>query len=186
VSASPSFAQAERRSFALPIVLALAVLALAGAVVLHLYPRGNVALTLLHTDTLPTHTVFKSDSIVVGPAQTSDVLFVTSTIRVENRTRNPITLDDFSCTYTDPAGAVLTVKASTRPELVNQEISFPRLKPLASAMLLRDHVLVPGKSAQGTLVFSFPFTPAQWAARKSATIQMDVYHGDSLTLVLPK
>ena len=183
---APTFAQPERRSFALPILLAVVLLALAAGLAIHFYPATTVNITHLHTDLLPTHTVYKSESIVVGPAHTADVLFVASTLRIDNQTRIPFTLDNFSCTLTDPTGAVMTVKASTKPELANQQLSFPALKPLLTTPLLRDSAMDPGKSAQGTILFSFPFTKEQWQARKSATIQVDLYHGQSLYVDIPK
>ena len=178
----PTFAYPERRSLTLPAVLAVALLAIAIALVLYFYPATTPHLDLLHTEILPTHTVFKSDSIVVGPAQSSDVLFVAPTLRLRNTTRIPITLDDISLTFTDPTGAVLTVKAATKPELTNEQISFPALKPLSANPLLRETSLTPGQSAQGAIVFSLPFTKDQWNARKSATVQVDIYHGQSLTI----
>ena len=182
----PTFASPERRSFLVPILLAVALLAAAAGLAIHFYPATTVDIAHLHTELLPTHTVFQSNSIVLGPAQASDVLFVASTIRVDNKLRIPITLDDFSCTFTDPSGAVMTVKASTKPELANQQLSFPALKPLAASPLLRDTTIEPGQSAQGTIILSFPFTKEQWDARKSATIQVDIYHVQHLYTDIPK
>ncbi len=182
----PTFAPPERRSFLVPILLAVALLAAAAGFAIHFYPATTVDIAHLNTTLLPTHTVFKSNSIVLGPPQTSDVLFVASTIRVDNKLRIPITLDDFSCTFTDPTGAVLTVKASTNSDLAAQQTSFPAIKPLMATPLRRDLSIDPGKSASGTILLSFPFTKEQWDARKSATIQVDIYHGQHLYVDIPK
>jgi hypothetical protein len=182
----PTFSQPERRSYALPILLAVVLLAVAAAVALHFFPATSIESAHLHTDILPTHTVFKSDSIVVGPPQTSDVLFVASTIRVENKLRIPISLDGLSCTFTDPSGAVLTVKGVTRQDLANTEASFPGLKPLMAMPLRLDANLDPGQTTQGTVLLSFPFTREQWDTRKSATLQVDVYNHPPLFIDIPK
>ncbi len=182
----PAFSQPERRSYAVPIVVALVLLAAAAAVAIHLYPGGDITATELNTSILPTHTVFKSDSIVVGPPQTSDVLFAVSTVRVTNGSRIPISLDGLSCTFTDPPGAVLSVKAVSSLDLPNVETSFPALKPLIATPLEPEANIDPGKSVQGTMLFSLPFTRQQWDARKSATIQLALYHRDPLTVDIPK
>ena len=182
----PIFASPERRSLLVPILLAVALLVLAAGLAVHFYPATTVDIVHLHTEILPTHTVFRSDSIVLGPPQTSDVLFVASTIRVDNKLRIPITLDDFSCTLTDPSGAVMSVKASTNSDLAAQETSFPALKPLVTNVLRRDVSIDPGKSTEGTVLLSFPFTKEQWDARKSATIQVDIYHGQHLYVDIPR
>ena len=181
-----NFSQPERRSFAIPIVLALVLLAVGLAFAAHLYSGGIIALSALHTDVLPTHTVFRSDSIVVGPPQTSDVLFVASTVRIQNGSSIPISLDGFSCTFTDPTGAILAEKAVTAQDLPNVEASFPALKPLIVNPLSPEANLNPGQSVQGTILFSLPFTRAQWDARKSAILQVDLYRRDPLTAEIPK
>ena len=184
ISVTP-FSVQERRSFTLPALLAIAFITIAVALIIYFYPATTPLLDLLETKILPTHTVFKSDSIVVGPAQSSDVLFLVPTLRIRNTTRTSITVDDISCTFTDPTGAILTVKAATKSELANEQISFPALKPLSSNPLLRDISIPPGASAQGAIIFSLPFTQEQWNSRKSATLQLDIYHGQSLTTSIP-
>jgi hypothetical protein len=182
----PTFSQPERRSYALPIIVALVLLAAAAAGAAHFYPGGSITATHLNTSILPTHTVFKSDSIVVGPAQTSDVLFIVSTVRVDNGSRIPISLDGLSCTFTDPTGAILSVKAVTKQDLPNVETSFPTLKPLVPSLLQPEANIDPGKSVKGTILFSLPFTRQQWETRKSADIQLALYHRDPLTVEIPK
>ncbi len=79
----------------------------------------------------PPSTIFKADSMVVGQHQTQDVLFVASTIRIDNQLRVPIFLDDFTCTFTNADGAQLHASALTKAELATPSSAFPQLKPIA-------------------------------------------------------
>lgn len=183
---NPQFHQAERRSLLIPGLLALVLLIAAAAVARHFFPSTSIDIDHLHTDLLPTHTVFTTDSKVVGASQAQDVLFVATTARVRNGMQVPIFLDGASCTLTDQAGAIMTVKAVEKSELANVETSFPKLLPLMQHPLARDTTIEPGKSAEGTILFSFPFTEAQWTARKSAVVEIDLYHQHPVYLTIPK
>lgn len=161
-------------------------MAVAIAIEIHFFPATTVNIDHVATHTLPTHTVYKSQSIVLGPDQAQDVLFVATNLRVDNQLRLPIYLDDFTLTFTNSDNAELTVKATQKLDLPNVETSFPALKPIVLTPLLRETALDPGKSAQGTLLFSLPIPESMWDARKSAIIKVDLYHQPSLYLTIPK
>ncbi len=182
----PTFAQPERRSFAPPILLALIVLA-AVLVFVHRTTRTSLTATLLHTEILPNTTVYKADSIVLGQQETSYTLFVVSTLRIDNRRAQPISLDDLALTLTDPNGAQLTAQALRPQELANAEVTFPKLKPLiTSPLLVREAPIASNQSAQGTAVFSVALPQSVWDTRKSATIAVTPYHLAPITLTIPK
>ena len=181
-----TFSQPAKRSLLVPIVLALAALALAVTIAIHFFPATTVNIDHIATHTLPTHTVYKSESIVLGPDQSQDVLFVATNLKVDNQLRVPIYLDDFTLTLTNPDNAELTVKATQKLDLPNVETSFPALRPLVPTPLLRETALDPGKSAQGTILFSLPIPESMWNARRSAVIKVDLYHQPSLYLTIPK
>jgi hypothetical protein len=182
----PRFAQSERRSFLVPIILALAALALAVVIAIHFFPATTINAQHIHTDILAKETVFKSQTIVVGTAQTENTLLIASAIKVDNLTRATIYLDGFDLTFSNPDDAQLTAKALTRDEVANAELSFPDLKPLVTNPLLRDTAIEPGKSAQGTIVFSLPIPKTMWEARKVATIQIEIYHQSPVFQDIPK
>lgn len=181
----PSFSQPERRSFLVPVLIALAAIALAVFVAVRFFPATSVDIEHLSTAVLPTSTVYKSRAIVEGPANTQRALFVATTVRIRNQLRSPIFPNSFTCTFTDQAGAVLTVTGASKPDLDSLRLSFPALKPLVAHPLQRDVVIDPGKSTKGTMLFSFPFTQAQWNARKSALIKIDLYQGQALYVDIP-
>ncbi len=181
----PSFVHPERRSFLIPIVIALVVLAVA-LVTLHRGTTSSLTATLLHTEILPNTTVYKGDSIVLGPPETSYTLFVVSTLRIDNHRTQPIWLDELALTLTDPSGAQLTAQALRPSELANAEVSFPKLKPMVtSPLLVRENPIAVGQSAQGIAVFSVAVPQSVWDTRKSATIDITPYHLDPLTLTIP-
>ena len=182
----PTFSQPERRSFLVPILVAVFALALATAIAIHFFPATTVNIDHLDTDLLDTHTVFESHSMVLGAEQSQDVLYLVETLKVDNQLRLAISLDDFSLNLTNPDGHQLTVQAVQKGDLDNLETSFPKLKPLLTHPLLRETDIEPKQSAQGSVVFSLPVPKAMWDARQSAVVKVDLYHQPSLYLTIPK
>ena len=180
-----TFSQPERRSFLVPILLALAAIALAVAVALHFFPATTVNISHIHTDVLPTDTVFKG-STIVGMTEVNHVLFVATTIKVDNQLRVPIYLDDFHVTLTDPSNAEMTVSADAPKDLPDAEINYPGIKPLMTTPLVRNTEIEPGKSAQGTLLFPLTVTKDVWDTRKSAVVKVDLYHQPAIYVTIPK
>jgi hypothetical protein len=181
----PSFAQRERRSFLVPILLALAALGLAAAIAIHFFPATTVNVDHVETSVLSTDTVFQG-STIVGLNKTEHVFFVASTIRVDNQLRQPIFLDNFHLTFTNPDDAELVVDAAAQSDLPQVELNFPALKPLLANPLLRNATIDSGKAAQGTLLFSLTISESMWKARKSAVIKVDLYHQPSIYVTIPK
>jgi hypothetical protein len=180
-----TFSQPERSSFLKPILLAVAAIAVAIALAVHFFPATTVNIDHVHTDVLPTETVFKG-STIVGLAETNRVLFVASTIRIDNQLRYPIYLDDFHITLTDPSGAEMTVSADTPKDLPDLETNYPALKPLVITLLARNTVIDQGKSTQGTLLFPLTLRKEVWDSRKSAVIKVDLYHQPAIYITIPK
>ena len=180
-----NFSQPERRSFLLPIGLALAAIAVAIAIAIHFFPPTTVHISQIHTDALPTETTLKG-STIVGLTEINHVLFVATTIKVDNQLRVPITLDDFHITLTDQTGAEMTVAATQPNELSDLETNYPALKPLMTTPLVRDTAVDHGKSAQGTVLFPLTVRKDVWDTRKSAIIKVDLYHQPAIYLTIPK
>ena len=181
----PTFASAERRSF-LPLLLAMFVLALAALLAIHFFPLTTVKAEPVHTEILPTTTVYKAQSIVVGQNEVAQTLFIASTLRVENGMRMPVYVDNVSLTLTDSSGAELTEKALSKQDIATVEQSFPKLKALVLLPPLQDVTIHPGDSAQGVSVFSLNIPQSLWDARTSAVVKIDLYHQQSIAVTLPK
>ena len=186
ISVSEPFTHSESRPIFPRVLLAIAALAIAAAVVIHFFPTRTVKLTHIHTDLLPEDAEFKSDSIVTGLNQTEHVLYIATTLRIDNQLHVPIFLNDFHLTFTNPDGAELATTAYTKTDLPNLELTFPALKPLVGTPLSRETAINPGRSAQGTLLFALNLPQTLWDQRKSAVIQIELYHQPSAYLVIPK
>ena len=181
----PAFAQPERRSFLLPILLALAALGIAIALAIHFFPATTINIDHIRTTVVPTQTLLKGNSIV-GTGELDQVLFVASTIRVDNQLRVPIYLDDFHLTYIDASNAELTVEGTGKRDLPDLETNFPALKPLLTTPLLRETAIDPGKAVQGTVVFGLKISKDIWDQRKSAVIKVDLYHQHPVYVTIPR
>jgi hypothetical protein len=185
-----TFKQAERRSSLLvPLLIAFVVI---GCVFAYIYMRphriADIAVT--HTNILPTHTVFKSLSKVVGREdQAQDDLYVLTTIRIDNRLKIPLTIDDITGTLTPPDDSAVpaTTSAVAKADLDGMYVTFPALKPLASTPLPRETTIAPGDHAEGMVMLHFPVTEADWNNRKSASVTISFYHQpDPFTVTIPK
>jgi hypothetical protein len=181
-----NFSQAERRNFLVPGLIAFVILSGIFALVFWFNPHRVADLTVTHTAILPTHTVFKSGSNIVGakdPAE--DDLYVLATVRIDDKLRLPLFIEDITGTLTTDDGD-LTTSAVEKTDLANLYVTFPGLKPLASTPLLREIKVEPGGYAEGMVLLHFPVTQAVWDQRKSATITIALYHQGPQTVTIPK
>jgi hypothetical protein len=186
-----AFTQSERKSYLGPILLALAAIGLALAIARHFFPATSVETDHLRTDILPTHTVFKTDKSIGNGASVmshdpaEDDLYVLTQVRVVNKLRMPIYLDDFQATIVNPDGSELTARGLSLPDMASATVSFPALKPLLSTPLLRETKLEPGEAAQGMILLQYPISRKMWDDRKSATVKIDLYHQPALYYDIP-
>lgn len=179
--------QPERRSFLVPAAIAIAVVVIAVAVFYIVTPHRTADITVTHVAILPTHTVFKSDSKVVGQqAPFEDDFYVLATVRVDNRFGDPLTLDDITGTITAPDGSETTTSAIQKRDLPNLYSVFPAIVPLTSAPLVRESIIQPKSHAEGMVVLNFPIAQAVWNQRKSAAVTLIFYNQDPITIPLPK
>jgi hypothetical protein len=185
-----SFSQAERRSnFLVPLLIACVVVGVIFAYV-YMRPHRIADITVTHTNVLPTHTVFKSLSKVVGHEdQAEDDLYVLTTIRIDNHLKIPLTIDDITGTLTPPDDSAEPATASAIPktDLDGMYVTFPALKPLSGPPLPRETSIAPGDHAEGMVMLHFPVTEADWNNRKSASVTISFYHQpDPFTVTIPK
>ena len=170
------FAQPARRNLLAPVLLAFLILGIVLALVLRFTPHKTADLTITRTTIYPTHTVFKSDSIIVANQHAEDQLYVLTTLRIDDRLHLPLFLKDFTATLTTGDGEEITTSATEKLDLDNVYTSFPGLKPLASEPLLRETMISPGQSAEGMILLHFPVTKEVWDHRRTAVLNVDLYH----------
>jgi len=155
------------------------------ALVLRYTPHKTADTSVLRTAVYPAHTVFKSNSILVGHDQVQDDLYVLTTVRIDDRLHLPLFLKDFTATLTTADGEELTTSATEQPDLPNLYTTFPALKALASEPLTRETMIDPGGSAQGMILLHFPVTQDVWNHRRSAIININLYHQGNLYVTIP-
>jgi hypothetical protein len=170
------FAQPARRNLLAPVLLAFLILGIVLALLLRFTPHRTADLTIIRTTIYPTHTVFKSDSIIVANQHTEDALYVLTTLRIDDRLHLPLFLKDFTATLTTAEGEEVTTSAVEKLDLENVYTSFPGLRPLASEPLLRDTMISSGQSAEGMILLHFPVTKEVWDHRRTAVLNVDLYH----------
>jgi hypothetical protein len=166
------------------VLLAFLILGIVLALLLRFTPHRTADLTIVRTTIYPTHTVFKSDSIIVANQHTEDALYVLTTLRIDDRLHLPLFLKDFTATLTTAEGEEITTSAIEKLDLENVYTSFPALRPLASEPLLRDTMISPGQSAEGMILLHFPVTKEVWDHRRNAMLNVDLYHqGEQSVLI---
>jgi hypothetical protein len=170
------FAQPARRNLLAPVLLAFLILGIVLVLLLRFTPHRTADLTIVRTTVYPTHTVFKSESIVVANQHAEDVLYVLTTLHIDDRLYLPLFLKDFTATLITAEGEEVTTSAVEKPDLENVYTSFPGLRPLASEPLLRDTMISPGQSAEGMILLHFPVTKEVWDHRTKAVLNVDLYH----------
>jgi hypothetical protein len=180
----PTFAQPARRNLLAPVLLAFLILGIVLALLLRFTPHRTADLTIVRTAVYPTHTVFKSDSIIVANQHAEDALYVLTTLRIDDRLHLPLFLKDFTATLTTAEGEEITTSAVEKLDLENLYTTFPALKPLSSEPLLRDTMISPGQSAEGMILLHFPVTKEVWDHRRNAMLNVDLYHqGEQQVLI---
>jgi hypothetical protein len=180
-----TFAQPARRNLLAPVLIAFVLLGIVIALVVRYTPHKTADITITATSVYPAHTVFKSDSILVGSDRAQDDLYVLATLRIEDRLNLPLFLKDFTATLVTADGEEFHTSATEKQDIPALFTTFPALEKLSSTPLLRETLIAPGQSAEGMVLLHFPVTQATWNSRKSATLSVDLYHQGPLTILIP-
>ena len=180
-----TFAQPARRNLLAPVLVAFVLLGIAIALVLRFTPHKTADLTITGTSIYPAHTVFKSDSMLVGSEHAQDDLYVLATLRIQDRLKLPLFLKDFTATLVTADGEEFNTSATEKQDIPALFVTFPAIEKLASAPLLRETLISPGQSAEGMVLLHFPVTQATWNSRKSAILNIDLYHQGPLAILIP-
>jgi hypothetical protein len=180
-----TFAQPARRNLLAPVLIAFVLLGIVIALVLRYTPHKTADVAITATSVYPAHTVFKSDSILVGSDRAQDDLYVLATVRIDDRLNLPLFLKDFTATLITADGEEFHTSATEKQDIPALFTTFPAIEKLASPPLLRETLIAPGQFAEGMVLLHFPVTQAVWNSRKSATLSVDLYHQGPLAILIP-
>jgi hypothetical protein len=182
---APKFEQPARRNLLAPVLIAFLVLGIIITLVILLTPHSVADVSVTHLAVYPTHTVYKSDTMLIGRDQAQDDLYALATVSLTDRLNLPIFLKDFTGTLTTAEGEEIAGTASQKNDIENLYTTFPALRKLGSKPLLRDTLISPSSSAEGMILLHFPVSAETWNRRKSAKVSIDLYHQGPLTIDIP-
>ncbi|MGH9617477.1 MAG: hypothetical protein ACRD28_12115 [Acidobacteriaceae bacterium] len=117
------------------------------------------------------------------PEQDETILLVQA--RVTNITKQPLTIFDLVAEVTLPGQSTGDRSSAALPEDIDRVMQrFPELNSMNSTPLTRHTVIAPGASAQGLMVFAYPWPKKQWDQHKNAQVVVSFQRGHSLVLPL--
>ena len=117
------------------------------------------------------------------PEQDETVVLVQA--RVSNISKEPLTIFDLVCDVKMPGQSMGDQSSGALPEDIDRFMQrFPQLTSMNMAPLTRHTVIPPGGSAEGLMVFAYPWTKAQWTQHKSGQVIISFQHGRSVVLPL--
>jgi hypothetical protein len=115
------------------------------------------------------------------PSQDETVLLVQA--RVTNISKDPVTIFDLVSDVKMKGDS--SQSSAALPEDIDRFMQrFPELKTMSMQPLARHQVIAPGQSAEGLMVFAYPWTKAQWDQHKAAHIIVSFQHARTLDLPL--
>ncbi len=152
----------------------------------HADAEGEVS----HVLVLPLHTKYAHVKNTVGADSEEDTFYVVTVLRVRDRSYAPLFLKDIVGDLRLQDGQLTAgtrVKAQDMDRLL---AAVPQLKPLIAAAgvkpLQPEQEIAPNTTAEGYVVFQYPFVSTLWERRQAASIRIDFYKQDALTMTVPK
>ncbi len=182
----------KQRSMLVPVLLALLVLAAAGAWFAKTYVHASVTGAVNRVTLYPVHVEYQKPSVgIVGAAnQTEDELYVIADVTLNDRSELPLFLSSFEGSFTMDDGTVMEANVISRTDLPRLMLMFPKMKSAVdgngSAPLLTEGTVPKGTSTHGYVVLSYNVPQGVWDKRKAADVTVKFYHQDPLTMALPK
>lgn len=180
--------QSPWRPLLVPGIVVIIGLAIAWALLAHFgRSKPDASGTILRTMVYPVQVnaaVAQPDTGMPGqnPAQDETILLVQA--RIANVSQQPLTIFDMNANI--KLSGENNRSAAAMPEDVDRLMQrFPELTSMRMQALARHQVIAPGQSAEGLMVFAYPWTKAQWSQHKNAHIDVSFQVGRQLTIPLP-
>lgn len=180
------------------IALVLILAAAAGFAIFYKHENhAPLEVTTTRVLTLPLHVTYNNPTggsggaVQIGaPEQTDDVIYIVPILKVEDKSDVPLFIKDITgSVHLQSDGDIQGrfVSAAERDRLLQL---VPTLKPVLDQSgvppLNPEQKVEPHTTVQGSTIFLYSMPPAEWTNRKSATVTLDFYHQDSVTVPLPR
>ena len=171
--------------------MAVIFLSIAGSVAYRVLPHSEVAATITHVTVHAADTVLKAQpgngafKVLKQESITETDLYIIPTIRIDDHLGVPLFLKDFHVVVNTAYGEI-RASAVEQNDLLIVYNAFPEIKPLMGTPLLREASVAPKQSTEGNLMLHFTMPQNIWDNRQSATLTIDFYHQDSITIPFPK
>ena len=143
--------------------------------------------------TLPLHTVYgqaRGDASTMSGPETEDSIYVIPLLRVKNTTDVPLFIKDVVGSVTlndgrDNPGRRIGVRDRERLQQMVPGIA-PLLRQANLPALDPEQQIAPNSTAEGYAIFLYTMPSTEWDKRQSASVRLDFYHQDAVTIPLPK
>ncbi len=143
--------------------------------------------------TLPLHTVYgqsKGSAAIVGAGETEDSIYIVPLLRIQNRSDVPLFLKDITSSVTlgdgrENPGRRIGARDRDRLQQLVPGIA-PLLKQASLPALDPEQQVAPNATAEGYAIFLYSMPSTEWDKRQAASVRLDFYHQDAVTIPLPK
>lgn len=185
--------QGNTRKLLLTGLVVALVLAAAFGIFYHHENRASIEATATRVLTLPLHTTYRSPkgSVgAVGPDETEDSIYIVPLLRVKNVSDVPLFIKDVTSSLTlgDGRGNPGRLIGARDRERLQQLV--PGIAPLLKQANLPpfdpELQIAPNSTAEGYAIFLYTMPSTEWDKRQNATVRLDFYHQDAITIPLPK
>jgi hypothetical protein len=185
------------RSYVPVIVISAIALIVVVVLLFVLNPRKTAEITVQKIDLYAPHTVFQqtpgASHVIGAPPSVEDDLYVVASLRIVDKLRFPIFLSSYTYTasMTNPDGSIIEATIVDPVQYPRLEQILPALTPLLTQPQIgqpfrHNDEIDPGAPRVGYVLLLFPqVTQAQWQAKKSASIILNLRDQKSQTVKLP-
>lgn len=167
------------------IVIPMAVVA--GYVLINRTPPPYAG-QVLSVNIFPIHRDLTQKTTVEGIGGTSDVydeMLVLANVRIRNVAKIPLFVHDMWAVVNFPDETDRSTAAS-KTDYDKVFIAYPDLQKYKTDPLPRDITLQPGQEVEGTVVFNYQMSLAQWASRDGMDINVAFLHHPPLVMHVAK
>ena len=180
---------APRRSYGLPIVVAVIILTAAIGAAFYFNPHHTADLSVTHTDIFAPLTTFKTPMgslHIVGQApHTEQHLYAVVTVHLQDNLRLPLFLDEVDGRYTAADGTTIDAVSPSAADLARTEEIFPQIKPLLPHPLSISDTVPPQTAVDGQILLHFGnIGEKDWQTRKPSTLTIHFTHQDPITATI--